>query len=697
MKIIKSSFLFCLLIWQISILQAQQDTSYIGDKKIYFGAAYYPETWPEEQVDKDIERMKELNMNVMRMAEFSWSKMEPEEGKYNFSWLHRIIEKLHANGISVILGTPSATPPVWMWEKYPEIARTEELGVKKIHGERRSTSYTNETYRRKSAEIAARMAQEFGNKPGVIGWQTDNEFGHSPDYSKETEERWHEWLQDKYGSVENLNQLWATDLWSQTYSKFEQIPMPRSDIWHHPSLRFEWARFTNDMIVEFQELQLVAIRKHSDLPITHDTMPGQRVDYEKLMDDVDYMSVNNYHSWEAYDRIVSNYDRMRGYDKGYHWLFETAPNNSGGGPEGRTWFLHQPDGSMRAAMWLNYALGGQGTMYWLWRQQRAAQEMVHGAVVSAWGKPAANYEDIRNLGAELKKSSDFLMNNPVMPAQIAILYSHESENGFRIENYVNDLRYYHDWTYRFYLPLLDAYLHRVVIAPGFSLTPYKIVFAPLLPYMSEDLRTRLKEWVHEGGTLILGPMSGYRSEHWTSFTEQALGSIEDWMGISVDSRIPIGLKEQPASVEVLLNWNKLFDFADNQALLWSEALSSDKGKVLATYQNGMHEGKPAIIENKVGKGKVVMLGTDPGRENLKELFLHYAREQKIEPLATGDAGVVVAPRGNEKQNGTVVVNIMNEPKTITLPGKGTYTDILSDQKVGNSLQLKPYEVRVLRK
>lgn len=695
------TYLFLIVSFLISFISttinAQQKNNFIGDKKLYFGASYYPESWPADQIDKDIARMKALKMNVMRMAEFSWSKMEPKEGQYDFAWLHTIIEKLHKNGISVILGTPTATPPVWMWEKHPEIARTDDDGVVKTHGDRRSTSYTSETFRRKSAEITKRMAKEFGNKPGVIGWQTDNEFGHSPDFSEETNKRWTKWLQKKYGTISNLNQIWATDLWSQAYSDFKQIPMPRSHIWHHPSLRFEWARFTNDMIVEFQAIQLEAIREHSDLPITHDTMPGQMVDYEKLMADVDYMSVNNYHSWEAYDRITSNYDRMRGYGKGFHWLFETAPNNSGGGREGKTWFLHQPDGSMRAALWLNYALGGQGAMYWLWRQQRAAQEMVHGAVISAWGKPAANYGDIQQLGTELKKSSDYLMNNPVLPAEIAIIYSHESEIGFGTENYVNGIRYYNDWTYRFYLPLQDVYLHRDVIAPGIPLNGYKIIVAPLLPYMSDDLRERLKNWVQKGGILLLGPMSGYRTEQWTAFTEHALGDIEDWMGISVESRIPIGLTEMQEPVKTLLDWNqKILPSDQNEALLWSEALSSTGGTVIATYKNGMHDGKPAIIENKVGKGKVVFFGTDPGRKQLSELLLRYAKEQNISPLANGDAGVVIAPRGNGKDNGAVLVNLTNETKKLTLEGKNSYTDVLSGKKTGFMIELEPYGVRVLQ-
>ncbi|MGF1635855.1 MAG: beta-galactosidase, partial [Cyclobacteriaceae bacterium] len=222
-----------------------QKYTYLGTNKLYYGASYYPESWPASNLAEDIKQMKAANINVVRMAEFSWSKMEPEEGVYTFEWLHNIIEALHKNGIDVILGTPSATPPAWLWEKYPEIANVRDNGFVEIHGARRNTNYTNELWRKKATGIAEKMAVEFGNKPGVIGWQIDNELGLYADYSEHTRKRWIEYLRTKYGSIENLNQLWATDLWSQTYQRFEQIPMPVSQIWHHNSLRFEWSRFTS--------------------------------------------------------------------------------------------------------------------------------------------------------------------------------------------------------------------------------------------------------------------------------------------------------------------------------------------------------------------------------------------------------------------------------------------------------------------
>lgn len=685
----KNIILFLLLFYFYNYSSAQ---THIGEKKLYFGVAYYPETWPESAIDLDIQRMKELNVNVVRMAEFSWSKMEPQEGQFQFGWLHKIIEKLHANGIDVVLGTPTATPPVWMWEKYPEIARVDDAGLSTIHGARRSTNFNSKVYRNKSVQIVEKMAKEFGQKAGVIAWQTDNEFHPSQDFSPITHEKWHQWLKDKYGSIENLNQIWATDLWSQTYQDFSQIPMPLDRIWHHTSLRYEWKLFNSFVVDDYQDLQLEAIRKYSDLPITHDGMPGQDMDYTQLMDDLDFMAVNNYHSFEAYDRVISNYDRMRGYNKGFHWLFETAPNYSGGGKEGKTWFLHQPDNSLFAAIWMNYALGGQGTMFWLWRQHRAGQEMVHGSFVSAWNEPAANYEDLKKLGEQLKNNSSFLINNPVAPAKIAIVYDHKADMGLEIEHYANDIKYYNDWTYRFYLPFHDAYLHRDVISQKNDIEQYKILFLPLLPVIEPQFREKLQQWVMNGGTLILGPMSGYRSQYYTAFTDHALGDLANWTGIEVASRIPIGTSQRAAEIPVFLNWKDL-RMPEHEASLWSEALRSSNGKILAQYTNGMHKDLPAIVENKVGKGKVVQLGTDPGRAVLSQLFTHYAAENNVSPLVSGDPGVLVVPRQG-KAAGLILVNITNQEKRISLPKSGK--DLLSEEITSQEILLQPYQVMVIQ-
>jgi beta-galactosidase len=667
-------------------------SGHIGDEKLYYGAAYYPEAWDFATVDEDIRYMKAVHMNVMRMGEFSWSLMEPKEGKYDFGWLHNVIDKLHQNGISVVLGTPTATPPAWMAEKYPEIFRITEDGTRLGHGSRRNCSYTSEVYRAFSRKICEAMAQEFGRKPGVIAWQTDNEFHASPDYSEHSKNLFHAWLEKKYKSIENLNQIWRTNLWSQHYDNFGQIPLPTDRIWHHPSLRMEWGRFNNEQVVEYQNIHVEAIRKYSDLPITHDGMPGQTLNYPDLFKDLDFMTTNVYHSFQVYDRVQSNYDRLMGYGKGMHWLFETAPNYSGGGSRGQTWFIHQPEGAMRAALWMNYALGGQGALFWLWRQHPAGQEMPHGSIISSWGKPAANYQQLVELGAELTALSEDFMHTPVAATRAAILYSHENDMGFRIEEYSGGISYYKDWAERFYTPMSDAFIHRDVIHEGVDLSRYDLVLAPLMPMIRPELRDRLKKWVEKGGILILGPMSGYRSEFWTAYTDHALGDLEPWMGMGVESRIPVDKFNAKDAQQTEVEFDASIAVGKANARLWSEALYTDKGTVLARYSHGMHHGLPAIVENKVKRGKVVLLGTDPGQEAIRAIISRYADEAGIEPLAEGDPGVLVVPRKGTDREFVAVVNLENDRRTIRL-NTGEWRNMMDKNvELPAQIELEPYEV-----
>lgn len=692
-------YLFALLIvLAVSILAKtvfSQRPGFVGEKKHYFGAAYYPEAWDLKDVDKDIVRMKELGMNVMRIGEFAWSSMEPTEGNYQFDWLHEVIEKLYDHGIHVFLGTPTATPPAWLAQKHPGIFLVDENGVSKTHGARRNCSYSSQVYRDYSRKIIAAMAEEFGQKPGVIGWQTDNEFSLKPDYSEETRKRWHQWLEQRYTTVENINSLWGTALWSQSYNTFEQIPMLKSFVWHNPSLQLAWYRFNNDMVNEFQDIHIEEIRKFSDLPITHDGMPGQRLDYEQLFENLDFMAFNVYHGWQAYNRIQSNYDRVRSYGKGFHWLFETAPNNSGGGPQGQTWFIHQPDGAMRAASWMNHALGGQGSLYWLWKQHWAGHEMPHGSIINAWDKPAANYKDIMQLGDELARTSEFLMNNPVEPARVAVFYCHSNAHMLSIENYSNHLNYYIDWTQKFYRPISDVFYHRDVIHQGADLSGYDLIFAPLLPMIKQQTREKLKTWVEEGGILVIGPMTGYRTEEWTSFTNYATGDMEPWMDIFVESRIPIDAYNPLGTIELMLDFDEATGLKTHAAALWSEALSSTNGKVLSTYQGGMHKDLPAIIESTSGKGKVVCLGTYPGYDAFQWLVTNYAALAGIEPMASGDKDVLVAPRKGESE-GMVIINLTNEPKMIHVHGKQGIDMLTGERMNMENFPIVPYDVKIIK-
>jgi beta-galactosidase len=463
-------------------------------------------------------------------------------------------------------------------------------------------------------------------------------------------------------------------------------------VWHHPSLVFSWKKFCNLQIAEFQKLQEVALHKYSKLPVTHDSMPGQPVDYETVMSSCDFMSMNCYHGYRGYEIVPPNWDRMRAMKKGFHWLFETAPSHSGGD---RTWYNHEPLGSERAFLWLNVALGGQGSMFWLWQQHRAGQEMTHGAILSVWGKPFANFPMLKKIGEEFETASEFLMQNPVADARVAIVYSHQAHFGLEIEPYVGDLKYYNDWNQRFALPLWKSFLHRDVIYPSQDLKQYKLLFVPMLPFASSDFRSRLKSWVEAGGTVILGPMTGYRDQDWAAFTEYATGNLEAWTGIETQERMPVSSIPVDPLLPVRLDVTSIS--LDNKPVcgLWTESLKSNTGKAIAIYSDGLLKGKPAIMENRVGKGKVVVLGTDPGKEMIRKLCLEEARKLDILPEATGEEGVIVSPR---LKKGWVLVNLENSPRKITIPEMGSGVNILDGKKISSdAFTLDPYAVMVVRR
>lgn len=692
----------------VNFVSGQSSLNYIGQEKLYYGVAYYPESWELETVDEDIRLMKQANINVVRMSEFAWSMMEPEEGNYQFNWLVDVIKKLKKADIDVVLGTPSATPPVWLSRKHPEIYVVRSDGSKKGPGARRNVKYNSRIYNQYVEKICLELSKAVQGLDGVIGWQTDNEFHLTSDYSEETKKDWHEWLKTKYSDIESLNAIWATELWSQHYDSFEDVPLDNSpDIWHHTSLRYEWALFCNHQVVKFQDIQLKAIRTYSDAPITHDAMPGQNLDYPKLFENLDFVATNFYHNFSAYNRVQSNYDRIRAYNKKMHWVFETAPNHSGGGPKGNTWFIHQPEGSVKAIIWLNYALAGQGTVFWLWRQHRAGQEMPHGAFISAWGKPMANFEELSELGKELRDNSDLLMEYAVEPAEIGLFYSHKADMGLRIEQTYNGLRYYTDWTSRFYRPLSDAFLHRDVVNEYSDLSNYKVLAAPMLPNIDEGLNQKLKAFVVNGGVLLLGPMSGYRSKYWTANTSSALGIMNEWTNLEVEYRLPIDNYNkdilQPMTLELQPELFK--DLNTGTTDLWTESILINNGeKVLASYNSGYLKNRPAIVEKAVGKGKVVYIGTDPGYDAMKQIYLHYSKEVGVTSLATGDKDVVVVPRIKKGDKPYYfIVNLTKDEKEINFKTKIS-NNLLNNRKFlinevdsnNWNLKLEPFGVYLVK-
>lgn len=482
-------------------------------KNLLLGANYYPEDWEEELIDSDIEKMKECGFNVVRIAEFAWKKMEPAEGVYCFDWLHRVVDKMHEAGISVILGTPTATPPHWLIKKHPEIAMILPDGTRKSHGGRRHCCSNNPDYIRYSLNIVEKMAAEFGRDEGVIGWQIDNEIYHDlPGCCCEhCMAAFHTHLKDKYGDVEGVNRAWNLNLFSQAYDEIEDIPAP-FNAWHNPHIKLEWNLSHRDSHRRFVHIQADVVRKYSSYPIGTDTMPVNGLDYRELNS---YLDVSQFNHYSTNLISVSMWmDYMRGFSRLPFWNTETQPCWNGSTCPGNAF---QNEGFIYMNTWLPIMLGGQANLYWLWRTHWAGHELMHGAVLDTSGRYTYANGEIRRAAAEFSKVDDFILDYKVK-SDTALLYTSLNWNIKQTQDINSSLKSDTAYSEHFYKHILASGIHPDVIDAAEELDRYKLIFSPTAFTLEEhNFSERIEKWIRNGGVWVVGPMSDIRTAIGTKY------------------------------------------------------------------------------------------------------------------------------------------------------------------------------------
>ena len=265
--------------------------------KLRHGTCYYPELWPEADIDRDIAEMKKLGLNMVRMGEFTWSRLEPDEGKVSADFFVRVLDKLHAAGLGVVYCTPTPTPPVWLTHGRPDRCYVDAEGRVMIHGARQHASYEHPEVRAACLRIVEALAQAVGKHPAIIAWQIDNEFKcHvGEDFNPHAIAHWHRWLEARFGTIGRLNDAWGTEIWSERYQRFDQVPAPlRTPFLHHASLSTAYRMFCRESIAEFMDAQVAILRRHTDKPITHNTVAFFSLNQERMFANLDFASFDAY-------------------------------------------------------------------------------------------------------------------------------------------------------------------------------------------------------------------------------------------------------------------------------------------------------------------------------------------------------------------------------------------------------------------
>ena len=666
-----------------------QATNYADQPPILLGAAWYPEQWPESRWDADLSLMEAAHIHVVRVGEFAWSTMEPTEGDYHFDWLDRAIADAAKHHICVVLGTPTAAPPAWLTEKYPETLRISEDGVRDAHGNRQQFSFADKKYRELAHDIAERMAIHFGHNPDVVGWQLDNEYA-NPSFDPEAKAQFHAWLQKKYGTIANLNHHWGTAYWSQTYNDFDQIPVREDG--ENPALLLDWKRFVTDTWVSYSLNQISAIRPHADPRqfITTNTMGWfDGFDEYKLHTVLDIAAwddyIGSFGTGNSYDYIDNGarHDLARGFKRKNFWVMETEPAFV-------NWHrINTPlnKGQVRDMAWQAIGHGADTVEYWQWRANPNGQEQYHGVLVGIDGKPAPVYAEIQETGAEFDKAGAALAGT-TPHSQVAVIQSYDSRWAINFQRHninfdpVKELL-------AFYGPLREQTQSVDIVSPDAPLDGYKVVVAPALNVLPPAMADHLIAYVRQGGHLVLGPRSGMKDAYDALNPQRQPGPLVDLLGGSVTQFYAIDGKVPVSGAE-----------GSGTANLWAETLetTSPETKVVMRYgaSNGWLDGQPAVLEREIGKGSITYVGAWLDPELMSRFTASWLEQAGVAPiLANVPQGVEVCERTGKGKTVLILINHNTTPESVALPG--TMKNLLTNDAEVSSVDLPKYGVAVLEK
>ncbi len=695
------------------------------------GGDYNPEQWlhDPEIFRQDLERMAQAKINVVSLGMFSWSMLEPEEGLFQFDWMEEVIQKLHKQGISVFLATPSGARPKWLADKYPEVLRVEENGHRAFFGARHNHCYTSPIYREKVKIIDQKLAQRFGNHPAVKLWHLSNEYG-GECYCSLCQAEFRRWLKEKYGTIDELNRSWCTTFWSHRYNSFDQIEAPsyRGEHALH-ALNLDWKRFVTYQTTDFMNYEIEALRlTGSRKPVTTNLMTYYHgLDYYKMADHVDIISYDIYPDWHSEQEALTaeesgfHYDMMRSMKKQPWLLMESCPSSTNWQPVSK---LKHP-GLLQAASLQAIAHGSDSVQYFQFRQSQGSCEKFHGAVVDHYGGSDTRvFREVARTGASLEALH--VLSGTETHAQAAVLYDWENRWAMEDAQGPRNLGlHYKETIEKSYRAFRRLGLDVDVISQDHSLDGYKIVAAPMMYLFKEGFAEKLRRFTKEGGTLLMTYWSGIVDETDRCFLggtphglmdvfglrSAEIDGLYDWesneavsaegqnilKGTYICKKLCALLEVTGAKSTVDLDRELRWGCQEEEMCLQSlmaEPVQSQSAQVLAVYGKNFYTGTPAVTRNTFGAGRAYYIGADFAQDFYDALFLSVVQEAEIDlpPLQDIPYGVQVTQRHSEYANYLIVQNFGDDLVPVCLTDHGYQKIYGADDR-----ELRKYETLVFQK
>lgn len=637
MQYIRKSLLFLILILVVNVYSnANIDSSFPKDQLFALGSYYYPEQWDEAQWERDLKKMSEMGISFTHFAEFAWAMLEPEEGKFDFTWLDKAVNIARKYGLKVILCTPSPTPPIWLSTNYPDVLIVNEYGMRLQHGRRQHASWSSDRYRKYVSRIVGLLAERYGNNPTVIGWQIDNEPGHygALDYSENAQNKFRIWLENKYGNIDNLNRIWGNSFWSENYQNFGQIRLPNQqatpDKLVNPHAMLDMNRFMSDELASFINMQADILhgKINKNQWVTTNLIPVFNPADPVKMNKLDFTTYTRYlvtgHNsgigeqgfriGKPEDIGFSN-DQFRNFIGNEFGVMELQPGQV-------NWGIFNPQpfpGAVRMWVYHVFAGGGKFVCNYRFRQPLRGSEQFHNGMILTDGVSLSpGGKEYVQIAKELKTLHKKYDESAVMPQSMAV---RRTAILFDMNNYweMEYQKVTFQWStmghvHKYYNKLKSIGAPVDVICEDKDFSDYPFLVAPAYQLLDSALVKRWEKYVANGGHLVLSCRTGLKNRE-NKLWEAPLGApILGLCGIQ-----SMFFDHMPDNL-----WGKIIapggeNFEWNN---WADVIIPEDGtEVWAEYTDQFYKGNACVVHKKIGNGSVTYIGADTDDGKLERYVL----------------------------------------------------------------------------
>lgn len=671
-------------------------------ERIWYGGDYNPDQWAEEVWDDDVRLMKKAGVNLVSVGIFSWAKIETSEGVYDFDWLDRIIDKLGEAGVAVDLASATASPPMWLTQAHPEVLWKDYRGDVCQPGARQHWRPTSPVFREYALKLCRAMAEHYKGNPYVVAWHVSNEYGcHNRfDYSEDAEHAFQQWCEERYGTIDAVNDAWGTAFWAQRMNDFSEIVPPRfigDGNFMNPGKLLDFKRFSSDALKAFYIAERDTLAEITpDLPLTTNFMvsaSGSVLDYDDWGDEVDFVSNDHYFiPGEAHlDELAFSASLVDGIARKDPWFLMEHSTSAVNWREIN--YRKEPGQLVRDSL-AHVAMGADAVCYFQWRQSKAGAEKFHSAMVPHAGEDSAVFRDVCELGADLNKLSDEgILGSRLAKSRVAVVFDYESE--WATEHTATPTQHVHhvDEPLAWFRALADQGVTADVVPVRGAWDDYEMVVLPSVYLLSEETTRRVRDYVVGGGRLVVTYYTGISDEKDHVWLGGYPGSIRDVVGVRVEEFMPMGddFTGVPDRLE-LSNGAVAHDIAD--------VIGSVDGTatVLETFKDdpwtGM-DGAPAIVAHTFGEGRSVYVGARLGRDGIALSLPEILDSLGMAEAGGNDGRVLHVER--EGANGSRFVFSFNRThETVRVPVEGEVVVSSFADVDGETASIKPNGVIVTK-